>query len=65
MMSLYTWLGDNEESMSNAAAHLKREFGEDVYRDYLKAGGFQHLSQVVALFDELQLTKGGYYVKQG
>ena len=51
--------------MANAAAHLKKEFGEEAYRDYLKAGGFQHLSQAVALFDEVQLTRGGYYLRQG
>jgi len=65
VMELYNWLGDEERSMANAAAHLKAQFGEDVYRDYLRAGGFQHLSQAVALFDEVQLTKGGYYLKQG
>ena len=50
--------------MSTAAAHLKKEIGEDEYRGYLRQAGFQHLSQAVSITPELELTQGGYYVKQ-
>ncbi len=65
ILELYHWLGDNEKSMSTAAAHLKKELGEDEYRIYLRQAGFQHLSKAVSTTPELQLTQGGYYVKQG
>ena len=65
VMELYHWLEDGEKSMSTAAAHLKKELGEDDYRNYLRQAGFQHLSQAVSITPELQLTQGGYYVKQG
>ena len=65
ILELYHWLGDNEKSMSTAAAHLKKELGEDEYRNYLRQAGFLHLSQAVSTTPELQLTQGGYYVKQG
>ena len=63
-MELYHWLDDDEKSMSTAAAHLKKEMGEETYRGYLRQAGFQHLSQAVSITPELQLTKGGYYIKQ-
>ncbi len=65
VFELYHWVGDDEKSMSNAAGHLKKELGEDEYRGYLRQAEIQHLSQAVSITPELQLTKGGYYVKQG
>ncbi len=63
-LELYHWLGDDEKSMSTAAAHLKVELGEEEYRNYLRQAGFQHLSQAVSITPELALTKGGYYVRR-
>ncbi len=65
VLELYHWLDNGEKSMSTAAAHLKKEMGEETYRGYLRQAGFQHLSQAVSITPELQLTQGGYYVKQG
>ncbi len=51
MMSLFAWLEEGEqeeESMADAAQHLKDEFGADQYREYLRAGGFSHLSHAVS-----------------
>ncbi len=64
VVELFHWLDDNEKSMSTAAAHLKKELGEDEYRGYLHQAGFQHLSQAVSITPELQLTQGGYYVSR-
>ncbi len=63
-LELYHWLGDDEKSMSTAAAHLKVDLGEEEYRNYLRQAGFQHLSQAVSITPELALTKGGYYVRR-
>ena len=64
VLELYHWLGDSEKSMSTAAAHLKKEMGEENYRGYLRQAGFQHLSQAVDITPELKLTQGGYYVRR-
>ena len=64
VMELYHWLDDDEKSMSKASTHLKKKLGEDIYKNYLRQAGFQHLSQAVSITPELQLTQGGYYLKQ-
>ena len=63
-MELYTWLGDEEKSMSTAARHLKQEMGDHEYRQQLMSVGAQHLSDVVKLFPDLELTRGGYYLQK-
>ena len=55
-MELYQFLGDEEKSMNSVAAHLKRELGDQEYRLQLMGVGAQHLSDVVRLFDDLELT---------
>ena len=63
ILELHHWLGEDEKSMSTAAAHLKKELGEDAYWEYLKSAGFgRHLSQAVSIIPELTLTQNGYYV---
>jgi len=64
VLELYHWLGDEERSMSTAAAHLKKELGAEEYWGYLRQAGLQHLSQAVDITPELRLTQGGYYVRQ-
>ena len=64
MIELYHWLGDDEKSMSKAATHLKNEFSLETYLQYLRKGRFNHLSDAVRLFEEVQLTQGGFYIKQ-
>ena len=64
VLELYHWLGDEEKSMSTAAAHLKKELGTEEYWSYLRQAGLQHLSQAVDITPELRLTQGGYYVRQ-
>ena len=63
-MELYTWLGDEEKSMSTAARHLKQELGEQEYRLQLMSVGAQHLSDVIRLFPDLELTRQGYYLQK-
>ena len=63
-MELYQFLGDEEKSMNSVAAHLKRELGDQEYRLQLMGVGAQHLSDVVRLFDDLELTRNGYYVRR-
>ena len=63
-MELYQYLGDEEKSMNAAAAHLKKELGEEEYRRQLGSVGAQHLSDLVRLFDDLELTRNGYYVRR-
>ena len=64
LIELYHWLDEDEKSMSKAATHLKKEFGADQYYEYLRLGRFGHLSDAVRLFEEVQLTQGGFYIKR-
>ena len=64
MTLLYAWLGDEEKSMTTAAAHLKAQMGPLDYSGALiLAGATSHLAEAVRLFDECDLTKGSYYAK--
>ena len=54
------WLGDEEKSTNSAARHLKQELGEQEYRLLLMSVGAQNLADVVRLFPDLELTRGGY-----
>ena len=50
--------------MNAVAAHLKKELGEEEYRRQLRSVGAEHLSDLVRLFPDLQLTRNGYYVRR-
>ena len=50
--------------MAFLAAHLKKELGEEEYIRQLRSVGAQHLSDLVRLFDDLELTRNGYYVRR-
>jgi len=62
---IFDFLGDDEKSMLQVSNHLKREFGQAGYDAYLRSvrAGI-NLSNVVRLFDDLELTRGGYFVKR-
>ena len=66
MLELYSWLSPGEKSsMSAAAAHLKKELGEERYKEVLKSVGFAHLVQAVRLFDDaFEVDHKGYYLKR-
>ena len=66
MLELYSWLSPGEKSsMSSAAAHLKKELGEERYKTVMKSVGFSHLVQAVRLFDDaFEVDKKGYYLKR-
>ena len=62
---LVEWLGDEEKSMQAAAAHLKRELGQQEYNRLLASVRANSLSVVVQLFpDMLQQTRQGVYLRQ-
>ena len=61
-MELFEWLGDEEKSMTSAARHLRQVLGPEEYRAQLSSVGAQHLSDVVRLFPDLELTRQGYYL---
>ena len=62
---LVEWLGDEEKSMQAAAAHLKRELGQQEYDRLLASVRANSLSVVVQLFpDMLQQTRQGVYLRQ-
>jgi hypothetical protein len=65
MLALMNYLADGEErSVASASIYLKNNLG-DSYVDTLREVGFgKHLAEAVRLFDEFQLTKGGYYLKR-
>ena len=63
-MELYQFLGEEERSMNAVAAHLKKDLGEEEYRRQLRSVGAEHLSDLVRLFPDLQLTRNGYYVRR-
>ena len=59
------YVGDNEVSLNSLARHLKNELGEAEYRLQLMSVGTQNLSDAIRIVAELQLVRGGYYVKKG
>ena len=61
--SLYDFLRDDEKSMASAAAHLKRDLGDEQYSLQLRSVGAQSLSDVVRLIGDLELTRNGNYVR--
>ena len=63
-MELFQFLGDEEKSMNSVAAHLKKELGDQEYRRQLSSIGAEHLSDLVRLFPDLELTRNGYYVRR-
>ena len=50
--------------MSSAARHLRQVLGEQEYRLQLMSVGAQHLSDVIRLFPDLELTRQGYYLQR-
>ena len=61
--SLYDFLRGDERSMASAAAHLKRDLGDEQYSLQLRSVGAQSLSDVVRLIGDLELTRNGNYVR--
>ena len=59
------YVGDNEVSLNSLARHLKNELGDAEYRLQLMSVGAQNLSDALRMIAELQLVRGGYYVKKG
>ena len=61
---IYTFLGDEERSMQAVATHLKGAFPGQ-YQEYLdRVGAGRHLSNVVKLFDDLEQTQDGLYLRR-
>ena len=61
---LYQFLGEEEKSMNSVAAHLKKVLGMEKYKRQLSSVGAEHLSDLVRLFDDIELTRNGYYVRR-
>lgn len=61
---IYAFLGDDTRSMQAVSSHLKAFFPGD-YQAYLDAvGAGRHLSNVVKLFDDLEQTPDGLYLRK-
>ena len=64
-LEMFDFIGDREVSVMTVARHLKRQFPFGEYEQYLQSvGAGRHLSNVIELFDELEQTRGGYYVQR-
>ena len=65
MTRLRQFIGEEEKSLVSVAAHLRSEMGEEAYQLSLRrVGGRGSLSDAVRLFDDLQLTGRGQYVRR-
>ena len=63
MLGLLEYLQDEEKSVAGAVIFLKANMG-DVYVDILRSVGVgKRLADGIKLFDDFELTKGGYYVR--
>ena len=65
-LEMFDFIGDREVSVQSVAAHLRRQFPFGEYETYLQSvGAGRHLSNIIELFsDDLEATRGGYYVQR-